>query len=134
MHHGRGEKTQTVFSRFQNVALFYDGRAFVRKKVFEHDGGFRGRDHGGIGIPLQNARKARAVIGFDVMHDQIIEFFSAERAFEIMQKFFRYGGVYRVEQHGFFVFQQIRIIGHPARHGKRALEQRDPPIACAEII
>ena len=136
MHHGRGDKSKTVFARGKDVPLLdgFDVRAVEGEEIFHHLHRLGACDDRCPGIALDQPQKCCGVIGFHMVDDKVVEFPSVQRSGNVFQIEIGDGGVHRIEQHRLFIEQQIGIVGHPTRHGIDVFKQREPSVAPADVI
>ena len=66
---------------------------------------------------MQHLSKGGAVIRLHMVHDHIIQLPLSQQMLQIFQEYVADGLVHRIQQHGFFVHQQVRIIGHTPGDG-----------------
>jgi hypothetical protein len=68
------------------------------------------------------------MVRLHVVYDEVVERPAAEGVVDIFKKPGAYRGVRRVEEDGFFIQQEVRVIGDAAGNGEIAFEQRKAPV------
>ena len=113
--------------RVQRIA---DGHAAL--KLRDHGRNAVGADKGRLRMAQQQLGKRAAVIRLHVLHDEIIQRTSVQAVRHVFKKDLADRGVDRVKQDGFFVQQQIGIVGNAVRNGIDALKQRQTAVVAAD--
>ena len=76
-----------------------------------------------IRILLAQQADTAGMVGFHMVHDQIIERTSVQRIRYFFQKDIRIANVYCIDQYSLFVYDQIRIIRNAVRKRPHIFEE-----------
>ena len=137
MHHRGTDKIQLMHAKRKLVA-FGDNHAALRiirpEKGFHHRKSFRRRDNSGFRICFQKYRDIRRVIGFHVLHNEIIRLAAAQSLAEIIQPLMRKIAIDRIHDRDFLIQNDIRIVRHAIRHAILPFKQVYPMVIHANIL
>ena len=93
--------------------------------VIKHDEGTGIAHYGDFGIPRQETADACGVVGFHVLHDEVIGTAAIERSGDVVQPFLGEANVHGVQNGGLFVQNYIRVICHAVGYDVLAFKQVD---------
>ena len=80
---------------------------------------------------IRHRGKGRAVVGLDVIDDDVVNLAAIEQVFERLEEALLDRTVDGVEEHDLLVEQQIVVIGHAVRHGMTAFEEPEALVVSA---
>ena len=134
MDHGGHDKGEGVLAGGERVPLLDEDGAGINVKVevlADHDLNLGVADHLDLGIAQDELAKGRGVVRLHVVHDHIVQLAAGQDVLDVLKEHAAYGLVHRVQKHGLFVQNDVRIVGNAARDGKDVLKQREPAVVAA---
>ena len=76
----------------------------------------------------------RGMVGFHVLYDEVIQLPAGEYMLNVFKVQTADRFIHGVDQDGFFVKQQIRIVTHAVREWVGVFKQIQPPLTCADPV
>ena len=70
----------------------------------------------------------------DEYNDQVVQRSAVQDSLYIFQELASHGVICGIKKNGFFVHQQIGVVGHSVRERENIFEQFDPAVACAHPV
>ena len=125
----------------EGVAAGGDGVAFVDQvnhlgigavELADHIQDLAIADNGGLGVADHQIAQGGGMVGLHVVDKDVVQLPVAQGVFQVLKELSLDCPVYRVEQDGLFVQQQVGVEGHPTGNRMGALKQRVLAVIAAD--
>ena len=134
MHHRRHYECERMPAGRERVHFLNEQRTAVhveREELVNHLQCLRIADDLDLGMAQYQFLHRAAVVGLHMIDNQIIERSSIQRVLEVFKENITDAAIHRVQQHGLFIQQQIRVVRNTARDRVNIFKQRKSPVASA---
>ena len=101
-------------------------------ELADHIQGLAVADDGGLRVADHQIPQGGGVVGLHVVDEHIVQAAAAQGVLQIFKELGLDRAVYRVEQDGLFIQQEVGVVGHPAGDGVSALEERALAVVAAD--
>ena len=133
-HRGHDEG-EVVPAGAEGVALGDDVEPCVEagvEVVLEHRLYLGVADDGSLGIAEGDVGDSGGMVGLHVGDDEVVQPAPGELVFKVFKKIVANGLIDGVKKDGFFVFNNVGVVGHAVRHAVDALEEGETPVVRAD--
>ena len=115
MQHRQRNKPQCMRSQRQGIAVFDNLKIkFAAEILDSFTTSLLRNDHFGLRRRFHDERQSAAMIGFDVIDNDIVDFFRIDNFLDPLQQLFRERRFHRINQANLFIHDEIGVIGNPA--------------------
>ena len=136
VHHGRGDKRQSMTTELERTALADDNlalREIRAEELLHHDERLGRRDDLRLRVCLHKDSDIGGMVRLHVLHNEVIRATAVKLRFEVLQPFHAEVGVYRIHDGNFFIEDDIGIIGHAVFYGVLSLKKVYVMVVYADI-
>ena len=134
MHHGGGDKLELVAAQCQHIA-FLDSQCVLGIGVIEgqhlerRSAGY----HGDVRVLIQHGLHAGGVVGFYVVHHQIVRLPAVQCGLQIGKELALLAVIHRVHHSDLFIQNDIGIVGDAVGDRVLPLKEVNVPVVDADI-
>ena len=136
MHHGREHEGQRAAAQVEHVAFLDDHLAALDvdvEKVGDHAEGLRVAHYLGLGVFLRETCDTRRVVGFHVMHDEVVGRFARRGFVYVLQPLVHEMRVHRIRDGYLLAHDDVRVIAHALGYAVLTFEKVDVVIVDARV-
>ena len=133
--HGGHDKLQGVPSGAEGIPLLAHMDAVVigmAEELTDHGLGHGGTQDLHLREPQHQVLQLGGVIGFHMVHHDVVQGTAIQAVVQVFPELPDHLGVHRVKEHGFFIQQQVAVVGNALRHAEYALKHRQAPAVRAD--
>ena len=126
-----------MFAGRERVHLLDELQAAVdveREEVLHHRARLGVADDGQLRVAQDELADGRGVVRLHMLHDEVIELPPAQHMVDVLKEQAADGLIDSVDQHGFFVQQQVGVIADAVGQRIGILKQVQPPLTRADPI
>ena len=119
VHHRSHEELQGVLSERERLPFLHHLNAVAEiclEEALEHRHRLLRAHSRHVGIFLQDELHAASVVGFEMLHNQVVRCLATERRFQVLLPFSRLRGIHRVHDGNLLIKNQIGVVGNTQRH------------------